>query len=1731
MADAPAAGSLGVPAAVSAPLGGDDAYAITETIHASNRATIYRAIRRADGRPVILKVLTPQYGVVHAERLRNELEIGAALALPSVVRALGRETLHGRPALILEDSGGHALARELGQPLPLGRFLRLALAIAASVEEVHQCDIVHRDLKPDNILVHPGGDEVKLTDFGIATTLPGQRPGPGSTRLIEGSLPYMSPEQTGRTNRALDQRSDLYSLGVTFYEMLTGRLPFQAADPVEWVHCHVALRPSAPTAVVPGLPPILSAMVMKLLAKDAEDRYQSARGLRHDLQRCLERLSDDGSIKPFALAEHDVSDRFQIPQRLYGRERESAALLQAWRRVVDSGAPELALVSGYAGIGKSALARELQRPVVQARGLFAAGKFDQYERDIPYATIAQALSELVLELLTQSEERIAGWRGQLLAALGANAQLIVGVIPPLELIIGAQPEAPALPPLESQNRFRLVFRQLIGVFAQQEHPLALFLDDLQWADAASLALLSELLTQREVRHLFVMGAFRDNEVNPAHPLPLALEAVQKTGAAITRLVLAPLSHDRLRAFIGDVLHAPADAVAPLAALVEEKTAGNPFFTIQFLTALHDERLLEVDAASGAWHWDLAKIRAKGFTDNVVDLMLGKLRRLSPAARGALELYACLGPSAEVATLRAVLDLPDEEATHAALSEPVRAGLLVRFGEVYGFLHDRVQEAAYSSIPPGARAELHLRIGRRLLSELPEAALEDRLFDVVNQLDRGVALIDDAHERETLRRLAIAAGEKAKTAIAYTAALRYFEQADALSPADAWSARYEETFELTLARAECEYLLGHFDAADGLFGPLLANARSKPDRARVCSLRIRLHQIAGRYDLGLALAHETFRLFDLTSPADETEARAAFEAEVKAIAVNLAGRRIAELVDAPMATDPEARAAIALLVDYLPCAFNGGSRTLPLYVFKVLNLCLRNGNTPEACFTYSAAAMMMVSVLGDTVTAYELSAMSLALNARLGDAKLRGTVQFLHGACVNFWRRPFATGPAIMEPAFAALMEVGDFLYVGYLGAHVVWQAVEQGDTLDEVWAISRRWDGIYRQTHNEFSCELLREYDQLIACLKGRTSAPGSFDDDGFNEGAQLELFTRTGATSGLFVHHMLKELANLVFERTADALAAATAAEALVAANLGTALEGTHHFIHALAAAAAHDEAEPERQRELAGLLRAKLGKLARWAESCPENFGNRHALVAAELARLEGRDLEAMRLYERAIREAADNGFVHIEALANELGARFFRARGLDRIADERLRAARAGYQRWGADGKVRQLDQRHPHLREPRALATTLTFTGVTDQIGLMSVIKASQAISGEIDLDGLLTKLVQVVIAQAGAEHGVLLLNDSTREPPHALVIAARASLDGGAVAVELPRVPLAAAAASLPASIVSYVARTRSKVLLEDAAAEPRFASDPYIERSRPRSVLCLPILRQAELVGLLYLENNLIAGAFRPDQLEVLDLLASQAAISLDHALLLSRERTAREQALEALRLREEFLTVASHELRTPMASLTLTMQVMQGRASPDAKPPPPAEVRRLLDLAARQTERMNRLIDELFDVTRIHAGQLPLVRAQVELEALVRGVIERFAPDLEHARCPVTLAVDGPVQGEWDRTRIERVVENLLSNALKFGDGKPIAIGLGLREGRARLTIEDAGIGIPAEEQAHVFERFGRAVSAEHYGGLGLGLYICKQIVSAHGGTIAVESAPGTGARFTVELPCTASR
>jgi PAS domain S-box-containing protein len=1537
-----------------------------EVLRRHREHVLYRGQTEDDAAPVL--VLSPEGEHLTSESLRR---LGHAYSLKEeldsdwAARPIAIARHWDRTVLVMEDPGGLPLDQLLGQRLDLALSLRIAVSLSSAIGHLHGRGIIHKDIKPAHVLAIPNTGRCWLMGFGISSRLPRERQSPEPPESIAGTLAYMAPEQTGRMNRSVDSRSDLYSLGVLLYEMLTGSLPFTATDPMEWVHCHIARQPVPPSQRVEGVPPAISAIVMKLLAKTAEERYQTAIGAEYDLRRCLDAVetgssssviprtnrssSLPASIAPFPLGTHDVPDQLRIPEKLYGREHEIETLLDSFHRIVARGKPELVLVSGYSGIGKSSVVNELHKALVPPRGLFVAAKFDKFKRDIPYATLAQAIQNLIQLLLSKNETELDEWRDVLREALGPNGQLMVDLIPELKIIIGEQPQVPILPPQDAQHRFHLVFRRFIGVFSRREHPLALFLDDLQWLDSATLDLFEDVLTQGVGQHLMLIGAYRDNEVTFAHPLIRKLAAIRQTEATVQEIVLAPLTREDLERLITDALRCEPEYVSSLAGLVHEKTSGNPFFAIQFISSLADEHLLRFDHAAGRWSWDLERIRAKGHTDNVVDLMLGKLNRLPVETQKALKAFACLGNMVEISTLaivhghvlysrddeepvlrsqtsfafqatarpqeqsRALAERrPDgeggmsEEKLHSDLWEALRLEFIVRSEDSYKFVHDRVQEAAYSLIPEELRAEAHLQIGRRLLSHMTPERREGAVFEIVNQLNRGALLISSQEEREQLAELNVVAGKRAKASSAFASALKYLVAGATFLDESAWDRRHELVFTLELSRAECEFLTGQTAVANERLTILASRAIDTVELAAVTCLRIDYYTVHDQTGRAVDVFLDYFRHLGVEwsrHPTAEEGRR-----EYQRIWSQLGTRTIEDLVDLPLMADPASLGTLDVLTKiYVPAVFTDAN-LLSWTVCYAVNLSLERGNSDASCLAYVWLGKIAGAYFGDHQVGVRFGRLSQELVEKRNLKRFEAQTYLWFAENIAPWTDHIRNCRELIRWAFESATESGEITTASYSFDILTTNLLAAGDPLIE--AQRQAEDGIVfsGRSRSGFGRDVISGQLGLIRTLRGLNDEFGHLDDGHYSE-AQLERhFADQPARTLPACWYWIRKLQARFFSGDyVSAVDAAEKARPLLWSSPAHFETVEYHFFSALSHAALSDFGPSDEQRQHFELVVAHHRQLENWAKNCPQNFVDRATLVSAELARIEGRIPDAMDLYEQAIRSAQANGFVHNEALANELAARFYVARDFEKIAQAYLRDARYCYLRWGADGKVRQLDELHPQIRQEGTVSgSTSSIDAPLTDLDFDTVMRASRAISSEIVLQKLIRTLMQIAIEHAGAERGLLILPRGSE-----LRISAESTTSGDRILVDLKEAPVNAAA--LPESIVHYVVRTHETVILDDASGRNAFSEDSYIRRRDARSMLCLPLVNQAKLIGLLYLENNLAAHVFTPKRITVLRLLASQAAISLENTLLYG----ALEEREAALRRSETYLSEAQRLSQT----------------------------------------------------------------------------------------------------------------------------------------------------------------------------------------------------------------------
>jgi PAS domain S-box-containing protein len=1400
--------------------------------------------------------------LAHEYSLKDDLGHQWALAPQTLERA------GGTTRLLFDDPGGEPLSRLLIAPLDSETCLLHAINIAAALGRLHRCGLVHKDLKPQHILVNCLDGQARLTGFGLASRLPRERQAPAPPETIAGTLAYMAPEQTGRMNRSIDSRSDLYAFGVTLYQMLTGSLPFSANDPMEWVHCHIARLPMPACERVATVPVMLSRVVMKLLAKTAEERYQTAAGVEHDLRRCLDDWRQTRQINVFTLNEQGAIDRLLIPEKLYGREREVQTLIDAFAQVVQTASPKLVLVSGYSGIGKSSVVSELHKVLVPSRGLFAAGKFDQYKRDIPYATLVQAFQGLVRTLLGKRREVLAEWRAALLQALSPNARLMTELIPELKLIIGEPPAVPELEPQQAQQRFMGVLQRFIGVFARPEHPLALFLDDLQWLDAATLDLLEDLLTRAEIGHLLLVGAYRNNEVDTDHPLSGKLKAIRNAGVPIDEIHLTSLAGAHIEQLIAQSLRCPPASIVALARLVLDKTGGNPFFVIQFLQALAEEALLVFDHPSGRWRWDLALINAKGYTDNVVDLMLDKLARLPQDTCHALQQLACLGNVARIDTLATVLDLSTTR-VHAALWPAVRQELVEIREGTCAFAHDRIHEAAYSLIAAAERAQTHLRIGRLLALQTPGAGREDAIFEIVGQLNRGADLISARAEREQLAEFNLLAGQRAKASTAYISALTYLGAGAAVLGEQGYDRHHELGFALELNRAECEFLTGQLALAEARLTALVKHAMTTVERAAVTCLLMDVYLLLDRSDRAVSVCLAYLRQvgIDWTAHPNDQHVRQEYEQ----IWTQLGERSIEQLIDLPLMQDPVSLGTLDALSKLLAPALQSDANLACLTICKAVSLSLQHGNCDASCMLYANVMRVAGRRFGDYAAGYRFGRLGCDLVDRRGLARYEARTYLCFSIFVVRWMRPVRECRPLLRRALSAGNRIGDLPYAAYAGNSLISDLLFIGEPLAEVQVQAEAGLAYAQKIRFGLVISFMRCQQAMIRMLRGQTAVFGRLDDEQFDEASFEANLAAPDLALARGKYWVRKLQAHYLAGDYVAAADCAVQARELLWVISSFFEEAEYHFYAALTLTA-HVETNADQRQQ----LHEHHDQLQTWAQQCAQTFASQTALVAAEIARVAGQPIEAQALYERAIQLAQDNGFVHVEALANELAARFYSARGLGKIARMYLQDARYGYLRWGADGKVRQLERHHRYLRNEEAPANPIaTMTTPVEQLDLATVLKVSQAVSGEIVLDRLIEMIMRTAIEQAGAELGLLILTEA--ETPY-LAAQIRVGDDRARLCNE----PVSATA--LAETVLYQTLRTGENLCLDDAVADPAFAADLYIHQHGCRSILCLPLMNQGRIAGALYLQNNLSAGVFSPARIAVLRLVASQAAISLDNA-------------------------------------------------------------------------------------------------------------------------------------------------------------------------------------------------------------------------------------------------------
>ncbi|MDJ1184652.1 trifunctional serine/threonine-protein kinase/ATP-binding protein/sensor histidine kinase [Roseofilum casamattae] len=1758
-------------------------YQIEEIIHESDRTLVYRARHEETGQPAIVKLMRNEYpSFSELVQFRNQYAIAKNLDIPGIVKPYSLERYQNGYALIMEDMGSISLSEYQQQfSLSLSEFLQIAVQLTKILHELHQNQIIHKDIKPANILIHPETKDIKLIDFSISSLLPKETQSLQTPNVLEGTLPYLSPEQTGRMNRGIDYRSDFYSLGVTFYELLAGKRPFESEDPLELVHAHIAKKP--PTIPEIEVPKPVADIAVKLMSKNAEDRYQSALGLKYDLEHCRTQWYANQTIERFQLGIEDRSDRFLIPEKLYGRETEVQSLLDAFERV-SHGRTEMMLVAGFSGIGKTAVVNEVHKPITRQKGYFIKGKFDQFNRNIPFSAFVQAFRDLMGQLLGESDRQLQQWKEKILEAVGENGQVLIEVIPELEKIIGEQPPIPELSGNAAQNRFNLLFEKFIAIFTTKEHPLTVFLDDLQWADSASLNLLKVLMGDNRTGYLLFLGAYRDNEVYPAHPLILSLADLEQQKTTITTITLTPLSVAHLNQLVAETLSCSVELAAPLTDLVHQKTKGNPFFTTQFLKGLYEDNSILFNLKLGYWECDLVRVRDAALTDDVVEFMAGRLHKLPEETQNLQKLAACIGNQFDLETLAIICEIPSEEVA-VALWSALREGFILPQSEAYKFfqgweqhrdgenvegiavgyrfLHDRVQQAAYILIPEDEQKRTHLKIGRSLLINYQDSQYEDNLFDIVNQLNIGRELISDRIERKNLAQLNLQAGRKAKASTAYGGALEYLKTGLELLGVEGWETDSDLTLALYTEAIEASYLNAEFEQAEQYSERVLENVSNILDTAKIYELKINQRIAEQKADEAVEIGLQVLSLLGISREQILDYGRQ-----------EIILPQLEDLANAPEMTDRDRLASMGLLISIVSGSTIAQPDLLLPSIMTQIHLSLQGGNCKNTAFAYSWYGSLCCGYLGEIEKGYQSGQIALALLEQFAATSIQCQVMTMVYLFVYPWKKSIREVLPLAFRSFQVGQETGDVLYGSYSIFNYCVYLFLSGERLDDVVKQHTFYIEVLEQQRIDYSASLIRFWKYLS--LKLQDASTTEIDEIYQSIISTIDEVGAWGFYALNLAEGMLSYL-GAEYDRSVVQLQQAIEYGPAVG---GWPPIGIHNFYYSLALLAVSASADDRDRANYLKQVETNQEKMTIWARNAPMNYQHKYDLVEAEHYRILGNKIEAIEFYDRAIAGAKENEYIQEEALANELAAQFYLDWGKEKIAKVYMEEAYYGYAQWGAKAKTNALEQHYPELltailtpnqpnspfQNPLTSWQEKTMSSMTSEGGIMldlgAIVKTFRTLSETIELDRAIANLMQVIQENAGAETlALFLFHEET------LMLEAKMTDD----ILDRPELIPADRCGDLPLTIINTVKRTHQPLVLDDACNEPAYSRDTCIQTRQLHSILCLPLQDRGRVVGLLYLENNHAIGAFTSDRVEVLSLLCAQAAITLENARLYQQAQQSLQLERDLHELQRTQLTLIqsekmfslgrmvggiAHEINNPvtfiygninhanayMHDILRLLELYQQHY-----PQPVLEIQdiiedidldfvqkdfqQLLTSMKSGSDRIKKIVTSLRTFSRLDESEFKAVNLHEGIDSTLT-ILQSSLPATEKRR-EIQILKD---YGDLPRVgcyagQLNQVFLNILNNAIDAleeyeGQEFPlISISTKSDGSNVTIAIADNGTGMTEDTQKRLFDPF---FTTKPVGkGTGLGMAIAYQIIAEqHEGTISCQSELSKGTKFIISLP-----
>ena len=1736
-----------------------EGYKETQQLYETRDEIVYRGHRNENNQSVILKLLKKDYPPPQEiARLQREFDLIKQFKGKGVIEAISLDKHDNSYVLVMDDFSGELLTTILDRDgaVTIAQFFSIALKLTDVLGHIHKAGIVHNDINPKHIIWNKQSNDIRLIDCNTASQLSFENPSIANPNMLEGTLEYMSPEQTGRMNRTVDYRSDFYSLGATFYKILTGHTPFETTDLTELVHSHIAKKPADLSTFGDHFPALLNEIILKLMAKNAEDRYQSCLGLKKDLLYCQKVLA---GIIPLSSTRHkigqnDIPQRFSISQKIYAREHETKTLLNSFERVA-TGAKELMLVAGYSGIGKSVIVNEIHKSIVAKRGLFISGKFDQFKRDIPYLPLIQAFQKLIRQLLAEDEDSIEVWKRLILEKVETKGQIIAEVLPDIELIIGPQPAVPELPAAESQSRFHLVFQKFVQVFTSAEHPLVIFLDDLQWADLPTLNLTHSLMSDPKNQYLMVIGAYRDNEVDDQHLLTMALENIRAEGIITNTIQVTALRLEDIKHLLRDTLYSDLNAVAPLAELCIEKTQGNPFFLNQFLLGLHHNSQIFLNPETGKWMWDMEKIGHAEITDNVVEFMTKKIRGLSQQLPEILPYAACIGSHFDLQTISALCKKSMAETAEELwlglqsglivaldncyqLPTLVNASLIQNFG--YRFLHDRVQQAAYELLPEEAAQRVHLKLGRILLENNAPTQQQEKLFDLVNHWNCGEQFIVEEKERKQLAWLNLAAGKKAKLSAAFESAFHYFSRGLKQIRPHYWQSDYSLCLELYCEAAQAAYLSGHLLSMEKWNDVILENAATTLDAVRAYEIRINAFITQGALPEAINVSLEILKKLGVSLPQSSNN----FYLLYKYLEVKwpMSQHSVASLAELPELSDPIQLAILRLLSQLYSPAYLTKRDLVPLIILATLKITLRYGNNAYSPFAFAAFAMVEFRLFGNVTRCVELCKLGLLLQSQRSEMIGSIRVKYVYFSMASALQNHAHESLAPLREIYRQGIEAGDLVYAGYSSHNYSFSAYTCGRPLPGLYTEMQQFLETMELLKQDLPVKWLGCLLQTIANLMGENTRPTRLIGKYYNIETTLPEKIEAGEKTGIFLIYYNQFSLYFWLRDFAQAQQTAALSKKYIDKLNSSSYVVTFYMFDSLAGLALYADASYWQKAKILKTVSTNQRIVNKWAREAPMNYRHKWFLVKAELARVQRNPSKAMYYYAQAILGARENEFLQEEALANELYARFWLALEQHDFADLYLRKSYHLYQLWGARAKVKQLRNEFPALQvqkiaqggpELGPLKSNLISSQTFD---IAAVMKASQAISSEIQLSHLLKSLITICVENAAAQNGLLLLKRDNK-----WFIEAENSVAGVTQVLQSTQLTQAT---QLAKSIVQYTIKTQDPIVVGDASEDERFAKDPYIIRQQPKSIICIPILHHGKLDGILYMENNLSAHTFTPERFETLQLLASQAAISIENARWYAKHMAEKEseilqqkeihrlkqKAIDALKennqLKDDFLHVISHDLRSPLHGINGSLSLaLNERMSQDSK--------HLLGVAQTASFDLLSIIDKILFFSELQAGKVDASLNEVVVENLVKGVIikhQNLAAS-KHLALSFNILPGISKAIQVDQTKLIYIVEEFICNALNFTESGKVTLDVTLANDNAQvlcISVRDTGPGIEKNIRENIFEPFHKADASfrRKVGGLGIGLSVSQQLARVMEGSILVTSKVSQGSCFTLRIP-----